>query len=221
MTGMDFALQSVGRTYDDFLSAARWSESKGMAAYAIPDHYIYGTSEDADNTPAYDAFAVMAGLARETKSIELVVLVSPITFRHPAVLAKNTATIQEMSGGRFKLGVGTGWFEREHTRFGIDFPDVDTRFEMIDEALSYLRAAFSDPPVDFSGAHYSLEAFDIQPRPRLNLVVGGTGKVKTPALAGKHADEFNAYPPPRPSIKRRWQGLAAPPPQPAGIRMRS
>lgn len=195
MSRMEFAVQMVGRTYDDFLAAARWSEGKGLAAFAIPDHYIYGTKEDA-RTPAYDAFAVMAGLARDTESIELVVLVSPITFRHPAVLAKNTATIQEMAGGRFKLGVGTGWFEKEHAKFGIDFPDIDTRFEMTDEALSYLRAAFSDPPVDFSGVHYSFEAFDIQPRPRLNLVVGGTGKVKTPVLAGKHADEFNAYPAP-------------------------
>lgn len=194
MCRMEFALQSVGSTYAEFVSAARWAESKGMAAFAIPDHYIYGVTEKALETPAYDAFAVVAGLARETSIIELVILVSPITFRHPAVLAKTAATIQEMADGRFKLGVGTGWLEAEHTRFGIDFPATPTRFEMMGEALAYLRAAFSDPPVAFSGNHYTLEAFDIRPRPRLNLVVGGTGEVKTPTLAGMYADELNAYP---------------------------
>lgn len=191
---MDFGLQTVGRTYDEFLAAARWSEEKGLAAFAIPDHYLYGIKEDALTTPAYDAFAVMAGLARETSRIELVILVSPVTFRHPAVLVKNTATIQEMSGGRFKLGVGTGWLEQEHTRFGIDFPNTKTRFVMTTEALAYLRAAFADPPVAFTGEHFSLEAFDMRPRPELRIVVGGTGKVKTPRMAGTFADEFNAYP---------------------------
>ncbi|MEA2002942.1 MAG: LLM class flavin-dependent oxidoreductase [Actinomycetota bacterium] len=191
---MEFALQTVGKTYDEFLEAARWAEEKGLAAFAIPDHYLYGVTDDALTTPAYDAFAVMAGLARETARIELVVLVSPITFRHPAVLVKNTATIQEMSGGRFKVGVGTGWLEQEHTRFGIDFPDTKTRFAMTTEALAYMRAAFSEPPVDFVGHYYALDAFDMQPRPELKIVVGGTGKVKTPHLAGTYADELNAYP---------------------------
>jgi alkanesulfonate monooxygenase SsuD/methylene tetrahydromethanopterin reductase-like flavin-dependent oxidoreductase (luciferase family) len=191
---MEYAIQTIGSSYDEFLAAARWAESNGLAAFAIPDHYIYGGNEDALKTPAYDALAVAAGLARETSTIELVILVSPITFRHPAVLVKNAATIQEMAGGRFKLGVGTGWLEAEHSRFGFDFPDTNTRFEMTEEALAYMRAAFADPPVDFSGKHYSLQAFDIQPRPDLKIVVGGTGAVKTPRLAGRYADELNAYP---------------------------
>ena len=191
---MEFALQTVGNTYVEYLNAARWAESKGLAAFAVPDHYIYGIDDEALSRPAYDAFSIMAGLARETDSIELVILVSPITFRHPAVLVKNTATIQEMAGGRFKLGVGTGWLEQEHTRFGIEFPDTKERFARTEEALAYLRAAFSKPPVDFSGDYYTLDAFDMQPRPELRLVVGGTGAVKTPRLAGTYADELNAYP---------------------------
>lgn len=188
---MEYALQTIGRSYDEFLTAARWAESKGLAAFAIPDHYIYMAGPDA---PAHDAFAIMAGLARETSSIELSITVAPVTFRHPAVLAKNAATIQEMAGGRFTLGVGTGWLEAEHTSFGIDFPDTTTRFEMTEEALGYLRAAFSDPPEAFRGTHYKLEAFNVLPRPELRLVVGGTGRVKTPRLAGTYADEFNAFP---------------------------
>jgi alkanesulfonate monooxygenase SsuD/methylene tetrahydromethanopterin reductase-like flavin-dependent oxidoreductase (luciferase family) len=192
----EYAIQTIGSSYEEFLVAARWTEGKGLAAFAIPDHYIYGGSEDALSTPAYDAFAVAAGLARETSTIELGITVSPITFRHPAVLAKNAATIQEMAEGRFTLGVGTGWLEAEHRRFGIAFPDIKTRFEMAEEALGYLRAVFAEPPVAFSGKHYSLQAFDIQPRPDLKIVVGGTGAVKTPQLAGRFADELNAFPAP-------------------------
>lgn len=191
---MEFAIQTLGNSYAEFLDAARWAESKGLAAYAIPDHYLYGLDEPAWSKPAYDAFAVMAGLARETEQIELVILVSPITFRHPSVLVKNTATIQEMSGGRFKLGLGTGWMEQEHDRFGIEFPDTKRRFEMTEEALGYMRAAFAESPTDFTGDFYSLKGFDMQPRPELKLVVGGTGAVKTPRLAGTYADELNAYP---------------------------
>lgn len=191
---MEFAIQTLGDSYDDFLTAARWAEGKGLAAFAIPDHYLYGEDDKAWSRPAYDAFAVMAGLARETSSIELVILVSPITFRHPSVLAKNTATIQDMSGGRFKLGVGTGWMEQEHDRFGIDFPETKQRFAMTEEALAYLRAAFTEPPVDYTGQFYSFKSFDMQPRPELKLLVGGTGARKTPRLAGAYADELNAYP---------------------------
>ena len=191
---MEYGIQTIGASYAEFLEAAQWAERKGMAAFAIPDHYMYGAGADGATRPAYDAFAVMAGLARETERIELVVLVSPITFRHPAVLVKNAATIQEMSAGRFKLGVGTGWLEEEHSRFGIPFPDTKERFERTEEALAYLRAAFANPPVDFAGTHYAFEAFDLQPRPELRLVVGGTGAVKTPRLAGAFADELNAYP---------------------------
>ncbi len=194
MPGMEFAIQTLGRSYADYLAAARWAESKDLAAFAIPDHYLYGPADASPGVPAHDAFSIMAGLARETEKIELVMLVSPITFRHPAVLAKNAATIQEMSGGRFKLGVGTGWQEQEHDRFGIEFPDTKQRFAMLEEALAYLRAAFSNPPVDYTGNYYTLKAFDIQPRPELRLLVGGTGAVKTPRLAGTYADELNAYP---------------------------
>jgi alkanesulfonate monooxygenase SsuD/methylene tetrahydromethanopterin reductase-like flavin-dependent oxidoreductase (luciferase family) len=124
------------------------------------------------------------------------VLVSPVTWRHPAVLAKTAATMADMSGGRFTLGVGTGWLESEHRRFGFDFPERSVRFDMMEEALGYLRAAFSDPRVDFTGRHYQFEGFDMQPRPILRLVVGGIGTRRTPDLAGRYADELNAYPAP-------------------------
>jgi alkanesulfonate monooxygenase SsuD/methylene tetrahydromethanopterin reductase-like flavin-dependent oxidoreductase (luciferase family) len=189
---MRFALQAGGGTYEEILSWARFAESHGFEAFAIPDHYLRGGSGGA----ALDALVTMGGLARDTKTIELVILVSPVTWRHPAVLAKTAATLADMSGGRFTLGVGTGWLESEHRLFGLDFPERAVRFDMMEEALAYLRSAYAEPPVDFVGRHYRFEGFDMQPRPDLRIVVGGTGTRRTPELAGRYADELNAYPAP-------------------------
>lgn len=190
---MRFAVQAMEPTYAGTLAWARWAESVGLDAFAIPDHYLRGRDR---SRAALDALAVMSGLARDTESIELVLLVSPVTWRHPAVLSKTYDTIHDMSGGRFTLGVGTGWMEDEHTLFGFPFPDTSTRFGMLEEALQYLRAAHTEPPRPFQGTHYRFEAFDMRPRPPLRLLVGGTGSVKTPRLAGTYADELNAYPAP-------------------------
>ena len=194
---MRFAVQAMGATYEETLEWARWAEASGIEAFAIPDHYLRGRDR---SRPALDALAVMSGLARDTTSIELVLLVSPVTWRHPAVLAKTYDTIHDMSGGRFTMGVGTGWLEDEHTLFGFPFPDTKTRFEILEEALRYLRASHADPPETFEGEHYRYRAFDMRPRPPLRLLVGGTGAVKTPRLAGRYADELNAYPAPT----REW-----------------
>ena len=139
--------------------------------------------------PATDAFTTLGGLARETRQVRLGVLVSPITFRHPAVIAKSAASIDEMSGGRFDLGVGTGWMEAEHTAFGLPFPPRKERFDRLTESLQYLRAAFDGG--SFEGRYYSFKA-DAEPRPSgIRLLVGGSGPEKTPTLAGRFADEYN------------------------------
>ncbi len=206
---MKFAVQIRADEYAEYRAAALWAEESGLDAFAVPDHYLSGSS-DREETPFLDALAVMAGLAAETTSIELVVLVSPITFRHPAVLAKNAATIQQIAGGRFTLGVGAGWMAREHQIFGLPFPDTPTRFEMLDEALGYLRAAFAGDPTEFAGTHYRLQPARITPAPPLRLVVGGTGRYRTPTLAGRFADEFNVYPaPPDEFVERIAQAKGA------------
>jgi alkanesulfonate monooxygenase SsuD/methylene tetrahydromethanopterin reductase-like flavin-dependent oxidoreductase (luciferase family) len=180
----------LGGTYEQQLEAARWAEDAGLVSFARCDHYL----ADRDPVPdATDAFAVLAGLARETKSIRLCVLVSPITFRHPAVIAKNAATIDQMSGGRFDLGVGTGWMDLEHEAFGIPFPEWGERWERFEEALEYLDAAFGDGHSEFEGKYYSINA-EVKPKPRnLRLIFGGSGKLRTPTLAGTRADEYNFF----------------------------
>ncbi len=200
---MEYGLQTRG-SYEHVLTAARWAEDRGLACFALPDHYLTSAVDDISQ-PAYDNFAVVAGLARETSTIRLSILVAPITFRHPAVLAKNAVTIDEMSGGRFSLGVGTGWLKREHEIFGLPFPLGSERFERMEESLAYLRAMFTPGEVGFSGKHYQLEAVDVGPNPGpgLKLVVGGVGPHKTPTLAGRYGDEYNGYPDHPDEMRRR------------------
>jgi alkanesulfonate monooxygenase SsuD/methylene tetrahydromethanopterin reductase-like flavin-dependent oxidoreductase (luciferase family) len=193
---MEYALQVAG-TYDHLLKAASFASERQLVALALPDHYLLALDEEkAKTAPAPDAFIQFGGLARDTDDLELVMLVSPITFRHPAVIAKMAVTLDRMSGGRFTLGVGTGWMDREHEVFGFDYPAMSERFDRLEEALGYLAAALDPDHPGFEGEHYRLEAFPLSPAPtgKLPLLVGGTGRNKTPRLAGMFADEFNIYP---------------------------
>jgi alkanesulfonate monooxygenase len=195
---MDYALQVSG-PYHRLLDAAAFAKDRGLVALALPDHYLMALSdEEARTTPAPDAFIELGGLARDTSDIELVMLVSPITFRHPAVLTKMAVTLDRMSNGRFTLGIGTGWMDREHEVFGFDYPPMKERFARLEEALAYVTAAFDPETPGFTGTYYQLESFALSPAPltKIPILVGGTGAHKTPRLAGMYADEFNVYPGP-------------------------
>jgi alkanesulfonate monooxygenase SsuD/methylene tetrahydromethanopterin reductase-like flavin-dependent oxidoreductase (luciferase family) len=187
MVKLDLALQARG-DYRTLREAARFCEERELVAMALPDHYLASRTDPSE--PAYDALAQLSGLARETSTLELSTLVSPITFRHPAVTLKMAATIDEMSDGRFTLGLGTGWFTEEHELFGIPFPE--RRFDLLEEALAYTRAGLEGRP--YEGSHYRIDAFEARPKPsNLRIVVGGSGPRRTPELAGRFADEFNVY----------------------------
>ncbi len=187
---MELALQTSGN-YETVKLAARWSESNGLGAIALPDHYLMSAVDDP--RPVYDALIQFAGLARETDTIELVVLVSPITFRHPSVYVKTAVTLADMSGGRFKLGLGTGWMDAEHEVFGIPYPERAERFRHLEEALAYCRAAFDPTNPGYEGEFYQLSSFDLQPVVPVPLLIGGVGPHKTPRLAGLYCNEFNVY----------------------------
>ena len=187
---MEFAVQ-IRAGWDDVVTAASWAEQRGLAAFAMPDHYLQVGKDP--SKPAWDHLVHLAALARETASIELVSLLSPVTFRHPAVHYKIAVTLDEVSDGRFTLGLGTGWMDEEFELYGIPYPSLSTRYEMLEESLIYLRSALAGAG-GFSGSHYTLADFDPAPKPkRLRLLVGGSGAHKTPRLAGLYADEFNIY----------------------------
>ena len=179
-----------GGTYDEILRAARLAETEGLHSFARSDHLAWGREPVHDAT---DAFATMGGLARDTETVRLAVLVTPITFRHPAIIAKNAATIDQMSGGRFDLGIGTGWNEFEHDALGIPFPEDGERWARFEDALGYLEAAFGEGHGTHTGQFYSLD-LDVRPKPTgIRLIIGGGGPRRTPTLAGSRADEYNVF----------------------------
>ena len=180
----------MGGTYSQLLELARWAEARGLDSFARSDHYLAGTT----SAHATDALTALAGLARDTERIQLVVMVTPLTFRHPAVIAKTAATIDEMSGGRFALGIGTGWMETEHDTFGIELHALPERFRRLAETLGYVRAAFSGSQ-GFQGQRYELQPVEVLPRPTgaLPIIIGGAGMRLTPTLAGRFADEYNMF----------------------------
>ena len=189
---MQFGIQTRG-DWDYVLATARWAEQRGdIEAIALPDHYLQ--RGDALDKPAWDHLVHLAGLARETSTIELISLVSPVSFRHPGVYYKMAVTIDEISSGRFTLGLGAGWLEEEFAVFGLPFPDTATRMEMYEEAMAYLRAALSPGAVGFEGKHYRLEEFDPRPHPSgLRLLGGGAGGPKARRITALYADEYNLY----------------------------
>lgn len=193
---MRFALMTEpqeGSTYEALLEMAQEAEAAGFEAFFRSDHWL--SIEDAEERAATDAWTTIAGLARETRSIRLGTLVSPITFRLPVAIAKIAATVDQMSGGRVELGLGAGWFDAEHERFGIPFPPIAERFDRLAEVLQIVRGLWTEPRFSFSGDHYQVRGAACEPKPLQQphppIIVGGYGKPRTLALAASHATELN------------------------------
>ena len=186
----------MGATYDDLLAVARRTEETGFDAFFRSDHYL---TMGGDGLPGpTDAWVTLAGLARETSRIRLGTLMTAGTFRLPGPLAIAVAQVDQMSGGRVELGIGSGWFEAEHTAYGIPFPPLGERFDRYEEQLAIISGLWATPAgetFDFEGAHYRLAGSPALPKPvqdgGVPILVGGRGRTRTPRLAARHAAEFN------------------------------
>ena len=179
-------------SYDDQLEVARHAESAGFETLFRSDHYE--SFPGASGGATTDAWAVLAGLARDTERIGLGVLVSPVTFRHPGNLAKLAATVQEMSGGRLEFGMGAGWHDDEHRRHGFAFPPIAERADILEEQLAIVRGLLEGPDGwSFEGAHYRVDdaLFRRKPRPMPPIITGGEGSPRGLRIAARWADEFN------------------------------
>jgi F420-dependent oxidoreductase-like protein len=182
-----------GVTWDEWLALADVCERSGLEGLFRSDHYlsVVGRRERS----SLDAIATLAALAVRTERIRLGTLVSPVTFRHPAVLAKSAATIDHVSGGRLELGLGAGWNEGEHAAYGFDFPPLGTRMELLEEQLEIVHRLWTEDSVTFAGRHYRLDDCPALPRPlqqpRPPLILGGSAKPRSVALAARLADEYN------------------------------
>ena len=191
-----FTEPQQGATYDDLLAVARTAEDLGFGAFFRSDHYL-GMGTEGLPGPT-DAWITLAGLARDTSTIRLGTLMTSVTFRHPGPLAISVAQVDQMSGGRVELGIGAGWYEAEHTAYGIPFPSTRERFDRLEESLAVVTGLWTTPMGErfsFDGAQYQLADSPALPKPvqspRPPVLVGGKGKRRTPALAARYADEFN------------------------------
>lgn len=183
-----------GLSYAEQLAIARRAEGAGFEAFYRSDHY--DSFPGPGGQPTTDAWAVLAGLARETSTIRLGALVSPVTFRLPGVFAKLVTTVDEMSGGRVDVALGAAWHESEHRRLGIPYPSIAERAEMLEEQLTIVRALWDAPDGwTFHGRHYTVEDALFHPkpvhRPRPPIIVGGEGTPRSLRIAAQFADEFN------------------------------
>jgi F420-dependent oxidoreductase-like protein len=192
-----FTEPQQGADYGRLLAVARASEELGFDAFFRSDHYLHMGAGSGLPGPT-DAWITLAGLARETTRIRLGTLMSPVTFRLPGPLAISAAQVDEMSGGRIELGLGTGWFDAEHTAYGIPFPPVGNRFGLLAEQLAIITGLWQTPPgktFSYQGSHYQVTDSPALPkpaqRPRPPVLVGGAGPRSTPRLAAQYADEYN------------------------------
>jgi alkanesulfonate monooxygenase SsuD/methylene tetrahydromethanopterin reductase-like flavin-dependent oxidoreductase (luciferase family) len=196
-----------GHSYEDQLAAARAASQAGFQAFFRSDHY--SSAPGPLGRPTTDAWSVLAGLARETISISLGTLMSPVTFRLPGNLAKIVTTVDEMSGGRVEVAVGAGWNEDEHRQFGFPFPPIGVRAAILEEQLAILHGLWTEPDGwNYSGHHYSIANAGFHPKavptvgrpvaatrvPRPWIIVGGEGSARSMRLAVRWADEFNLTP---------------------------
>jgi alkanesulfonate monooxygenase len=191
-----FVEPQQGATYQQLLEVALVAESCGFDAFFRSDHYL---TMGGDGLPGpTDAWVTLGALARETSRIRLGTLVTSATFRLPGVLAITVAQVDAMSGGRVELGLGAGWYDGEHTAYGIPFPALGERFERLEEQYRILTGLWDTPEGEtfsFAGAHYQVRDSPALPKPVQQphppLIVGGGGPKRTPRLAATFADEFN------------------------------
>jgi F420-dependent oxidoreductase-like protein len=188
-----FTEPQQGADYDTLLRVAKATEELGFDAFFRSDHYL---TMGGDGLPGpTDAWITLAGLARETSRIKLGTLMTAGTFRLPGVLAIQVAQVDAMSGGRVEFGLGAGWFEAEHTAYGIPFPKE--KFGRLEEQLAVITGLWNTPvgkTFDFEGEFYQLKDSPALPKPaqeKVPVLIGGMGAKRTPALAARFGDEFN------------------------------
>jgi F420-dependent oxidoreductase-like protein len=200
------------RIFDHIVEQARAAEAAGFRLVTVMDHLNQIPGIGVQTDEMLEGWSVLAALARETRTVRLGTLVSGVTYRNPALLAKTATTLDVLSGGRAVFGLGAAWFEAEHVGFGFDFPPIRERMDRLDEALTIVRAMFADERPAFHGRFYEVEGAINVPRPVQAggppILVGGGGEQRTLRIAATHADMTHWFPLGLDALRRKSDVLA-------------
>jgi alkanesulfonate monooxygenase SsuD/methylene tetrahydromethanopterin reductase-like flavin-dependent oxidoreductase (luciferase family) len=179
-------------TWEDWLALAAACEENGVGTMFRSDHYL--SVDDRRDRGSLDAWGTITALGAVTRKLRLGTMVSPATFRHPALLAKAAVTADHVSSGRVEVGIGAGWWEREHELYGFDLPPVGPRMEALEEQMRIVRGHWGEGPFSFEGSHYRAQELDALPKPvqrPLPLILGAKGGPRSRRIGARWADEYN------------------------------
>ncbi|WP_428338625.1 LLM class F420-dependent oxidoreductase [Mycobacterium sp.] len=178
-------------------ATARAAEQTGFTTLTLMDHYFQMEATAPATDPMLEGYTTLGFLAGHTERLQLGMLVTGVTYRHPGLLAKTLATLDVLSNGRALLGIGAAWYEREHTGLGVPFPPVPERFDRLEEALQICRQMWSPDDGPFRGQYYQLAETLCQPQPLQPggppILIGGMGEKKTLRLVARHANACNLF----------------------------
>jgi F420-dependent oxidoreductase-like protein len=201
----------VGKAFERTVEQARAAETSGFRQVTVMDHLYQIPVVGEIDEPMLEAYSVVSALARETTTVRLGTQVTGVTYRNPAMLAKLVCTLDTISGGRAMLGIGAAWNDVEHEGFGYRFPVVKERMDRLDEALTIIRAMFTEDRPSFEGQHYRVSEVLNVPKPvspKIPIMVGGVGEQRTLRIAAKHADITHWFPMPMSDLQRKTDLLA-------------
>lgn len=179
----------------DILDLVQHCDNTGWDAAYFADHFMPKDSHEPGHVPILECWATLAALASATKNLSLGCLVTAITYRHPAIIAKAATTIDQISNGRFILGLGTGWQVNEHQAYGLELPAPGPRLDRFGEGCQVIRSLLSEDFTTFRGQYYSMSHARCEPKPVRNgipIIIGGTGP-RLISIAARHADTWNGW----------------------------
>ena len=186
------------RLFEHLVELAQAAEAAGFDLVTVMDHFYQIRGVGPETDPMLEAYSVLAGIAARTKTVRLGTLVTGVTYRNPAILAKSVTTLDVISGGRAIFGIGAAWNEDEHAGYGVDFPPIGERMDRLDEALTIARAMFTQDRPSFTGRYYRIDQALNSPRPIQpggpRILVGGGGEQRTLRIAAQHADMTHWFP---------------------------
>jgi F420-dependent oxidoreductase-like protein len=178
--------------FDHIGGLARTAEATGFEMVTVMDHFYQIAGVGSEEEPMLEGYTTLAALARETSRVRLATLVTGVTYRNPALVAKMVATLDVISKGRAICGIGAAWNESEHVGYGFDFPPIRERMDRLAEALTILKLMFTEQRPSFAGTHYRIDRALNSPRPLQaggpKILLGGGGEKRTLRLVARHAD---------------------------------